>query len=200
MKDIMKLVEFLMKYDFEGSIVLLEGKRNVLDNDKEKLFKLGVLLTEKSKFIKFRSGNADGADSFFAKGVSAIDGSRMELIVPYSGHRKNENNEYSTISLDSIDLANEQDVVLQSKRNLKTKKLIDKFVAGDSNRVTIKAAYIIRDTIKVIGTTDIKPANFAIFYDDLAKPKTGGTGHTMNICKANNVEFIDQRVWMEWME
>jgi hypothetical protein len=195
----MKLEEFLESYDFEGSIVLLEGKRNVIESDKEKLIKLGELLTVKSKFIKFRSGNADGADFYFAKGVTSIDSSRFEVIVPYSGHRKKENHAYSTISLDNIDLANEPEVVYQSKRNHKTEKLIDKFVDGESNRVTIKAAYIIRDTIKVIGTSEVRPANFAIFYEDFSNPNTGGTGHTMDICKENGVKFIDQSVWGEWV-
>ena len=63
----------------------------------------------------------------------------------------------------------------------------------------MKAAYIIRDTIKVTGTSTIKTANFALFYDDLKNPKSGGTGHTMNICEMNNVEYVDQRIWMKWL-
>ena len=47
----------------------------------------------------------------------------------------------------------------------------------------MKAAYIIRNTIKVTGTSAIPPASFALFYDDLENPGTGGTGHTIDICK-----------------
>lgn len=72
-------------------------------------------------------------------------------------------------------MANEEDVIYQSKNNEKTKGLIDQYIAGDVNKNTIKAAYIIRDTVKVIGTSTIKPANFGIFYDDLKAPQTGGT-------------------------
>lgn len=196
----MELEEFINKYDFEGSIVLLEGKRIVIDSDKAKLIKLGSLLAEKSNYITFRSGNADGADSYFAQGVTSIDSSRFEVITPYSGHRKNKEYDFTTYSLDEINLVNEPEVIYQSKRNNKTEKLIDKFVEGEKNRITLKAAYIIRDTIKVLGTSDIKPANFAIFYEDLENPNKGGTGHTMDICRINGVEFINQLIWLNWVE
>ena len=40
--------------------------------------------------------------------------------------------------------------------------LIDNYVNGMRDSVNIKSAYIIRDTIKVIGTSQIPKANFAI--------------------------------------
>ncbi|MEP7169688.1 MAG: hypothetical protein ABI855_09995 [Bacteroidota bacterium] len=194
------LLQFINKYDFENSIVLLEGKRNVAPDDVNKLVQIGELLATKTKHIKFRSGNAEGSDFYFSSGVIKINPERLEVITPYSGHRKKENNAYKTFPLDEINLLQEPEVVYQSKTNKKTGKFIDEFVAGKKNHLTMKAAYIIRDTIKVTGTnTDIKPANFALFYDDLKNPKSGGTGHTMNICKMNNVEFVDQRTWMKWL-
>lgn len=72
------------------------------------------------------------------------------------------------------------------------------FVNGKNNRYTIKAAYIIRDTIKVIGTRHIPPATFGIFYDDLTKPMTGGTGHTMKVCEQNKIPYINQTIWFDW--
>ena len=63
----------------------------------------------------------------------------------------------------------------------------------------LKAAYIIRDTIKAIGTNEIKPATIAIFYDDLKNPGKGGTGHTMSVCKLNNIPTIDQKLWFNWL-
>jgi hypothetical protein len=89
---------------------------------------------------------------------------------------------------------------LNNNRNKKMERLIDKYASGDKNRFTIKAAYIIRDTIKAIGTGDIPPATFGIFYDDLEDPMTGGTGHTMNVCSQNNIPIIDQTVWFKWLE
>src|SRR5690606_41933732 len=169
----MTLKEFINQFDNKGSIVLLEGKRNVLEADKAKLTALGKLLAAKTVHITFRSGNADGSDQLFSEGVAAVDNKRLQVITPYSGHRQKTNQAYETVSLDDINIAAEPEVVYQSKSNKKTETLIDRFVAGEDRKYTIKAAYIIRDTIKAIGTDEIKPATFGVFYDDLEKPKIG---------------------------
>jgi hypothetical protein len=195
----MTLLEFIKKFDKNNSIVLLEGKRNVLDADKEKLIALGRLLASRTTKMIFRSGNADGSDQLFSDGVTEVDNKRLQVIIPYSGHRQKTNQAYETISLDEINIAAEPEIVYQSKNNKKMEKLIDQFVSGDKNRFTIKAAYIIRDTIKAIGTDQIEPATFGIFYDDLDKPMSGGTGHTMNICEQNNIPIIDQKTWFKWL-
>jgi hypothetical protein len=195
----MTLQEFIKQFDKPNSIVLLEGKRNVLEPDKERLTALGKLLASKTKSMIFRSGNAEGSDQLFSDGVTAVDNKRLQVITPYSGHREKTNQAYETISLDEISIAAEAEVVYQSKGNKKTEKLIDQFVSGNKNRYTIKAAYIIRDTIKAIGTHRIKPATFGIFYDDLDKPKEGGTGHTMKVCEQNNIPIIDQKIWFKWL-
>lgn len=195
----MTLQEFINQFDTPNSIVLLEGKRNILEADKEKLTSLGRLLATKTKNMIFRSGNAEGADQLFSDGVTEVDIKRLQVITPYTGHRVKTNKAYETISLDEINIAAEPEVVYQSKSNKKTEKLIDQFVSGDKNRNTIKAAYIIRDTIKAIGTEDIKPATFGIFYDDLENPMSGGTGHTMMVCEQNNIPIIDQSIWFKWL-
>lgn len=196
----MTLKDFKTQFDKPNSIVLLEGKRNVLETDKEKLISLGKLLASGTSHIKFRSGNADGADYYFSMGVASVDSARLEVITPYKGHRQKTNLAYDTISLDEINIAAEADVINYSKNNKKTDKLVEKYVAGARDKYSIKAAYIIRDTIKAIGTDEIKPASFGIFYDDLDHPKEGGTGHTMNVCEENNIPIIDQRVWFKWLE
>ncbi|MEP7196086.1 MAG: hypothetical protein ABI851_06160 [Saprospiraceae bacterium] len=195
----MTLKDFISQFDKENSIVLLEGKRNVLDPDKGNLVSLGKLLALKTSKMIFRSGNADGADYYFSNGVSMVDNSRLQVITPYTGHRQKSNLAYETISLDEINVAAEPEVVYQSRSNRKTEKLVDQYVSGARDRYSIKAAYIIRDTIKAIGTDKIKPATFGIFYDDLDKPKEGGTGHTMKVCEQNNIPIIDQKVWLNWL-
>lgn len=150
----MKFKEFVTKYDYAGSIVLLEGKRDVLDNDKSKLVQLGKLLASETGLLTFRSGNAAGADHYFSEGVCAVGSNRLQVITPYDDHRKKTNQAYDTISLDTIDVASEPQVVYQSKQNKKTETLIDKYVSGSRDRFSIKAAYIIRDTIKVIGAVE----------------------------------------------
>jgi hypothetical protein len=195
----MKLTEFINHFDKTDSIILLEGKRSVLETDKENLVSLGKLLTSRTSKMIFRSGNAEGADYYFSLGVSAINNSRLQVITPYTGHRQKTNHAYDKISLDEINVAAEPEVVYQSKGNKKTEKLIDKYISGARDRYSIKAAYIIRDTIKAIGTSEIKPATFGIFYDDLNNPKEGGTGHTMKVCEQNGIPIIDQKVWFKWL-
>ena len=195
----MTIDEFISKYDHANSVILLEGKRNVLEADKDKLVALGKLLALKTSKMIFRSGNAEGADQFFSEGVAEIDYKRLQVITPYTGHRQKTNKSYSTISLDQVDLLSNPQVVYHSKNNKKTENLIDRYLLGENNRYTIKAAYIIRDTIKVLGADNIKPATFGIFYDDLGDPGKGGTGHTMTVFSQMNIPFVDQRDWFGWV-
>lgn len=195
----MEFTAFIEKYNCKKNIILLEGKRNVIESDIEKLIQLGNLLATFLPLVTFRSGNANGADFYFSKGVLQVAHERLQVITPYENHRQKTNIAYETISLDNIDLLNEPEVIYQSKNNKKTKSLIDKYVAGAKDRFSIKAAYIIRDTVKVIGTkSSINPINFAFFYDDEQKPKTGGTGHTMEICDINKVSYFTQKDWGKW--
>ena len=131
----MVLKDFLKKYDLPGSVVLLEGKRIVPDQDIPKLIKLGKILAEQSEHILFRSGNAPGADYYFSQGVTDVDHSLLHVITPYAGHRKKENKAYSTISLDDINLANEPEVVYQTT-NKKNKTLVDQYVSGKRDRIS----------------------------------------------------------------
>lgn len=195
----MTLQEFIEQFDKDNAIVLLEGKRNVLDADREKLVALGRLLALSTAKVTFRSGNAGGSDQLFSDGVASVDRKRLQVITPYSGHRKKTNQAYDTISMDDLNMAAEPEVVYQSKRYKRAEKLINQYVSGDKNRYSIKAAYIIRDTIKAIGTAGIKPANFGIFYNNLENPMAGGTGHTLDICKHNSIPVIDQTVWFSWL-
>lgn len=195
----MTFTAFIAQFDKPGVVVLLEGKREVKEADQQKLIDLGNMLCKGSQHMLFRSGNAPGADCCFSKGVAQVNAQRLQVITPYNGHRQAANVAHSTISLEDINLVEEPEVVYQSKSNKKTENLISPFVDGTRNPITIKAAYIIRDTIKVIGTSSgVPPCNVALFYDDLETPRTGGTGHTMKICEANAIPFYDQRVWMEW--
>lgn len=179
--------------------MLLEGKRKVLEQDKEKLIALGRLLASKTKKMIFRSGNAEGADQYFSDGVVSIDSKRLQVIIPYSGHRKKTNKAHETFSLDDINLANFPEVVNQSKTYKNLDRTINHYISGKKSNITMKAAYILRDTIKVIGTDKIRPASFGFFYLDLSDPDSGGTGHTVNVCKQNKVPYIDQRVWFYWL-
>jgi hypothetical protein len=80
----MEIKEFIEKYDKPYNIILLEGKRDVLEKDKVKLIELGKLLASSTEHIIFRSGNANGSDELFAKGVVEVDQKRFQVITPSS--------------------------------------------------------------------------------------------------------------------
>jgi hypothetical protein len=190
---------FLETYDHPGSIILFGGKRDVPPSDERTIIQLGILLASSSKRMLFRSGNAGGSDELFSKGVSEISNARLQVITPYEGHRAKNNVAYDTISLDQVNIVAEPDVVGYSLRNQSSKSGVKSYVQGNRDRYAMKGAYIIRDTVMVIGANGIPKANFALFYDDLENPMTGGTGHTMDVCGAAGIPSIDQKVWLSWL-
>lgn len=196
----MNLRLFIEQFDVVNSIVLLEGKRLVLEDDKSRLMELGKLLAQSTQNIIFRSGNAPGADLYFSEGVAAVDSKRLQVITPYHGHRKKYNVAGYTMALDQQSLMAESELIYASKNNPSNAKLVDDFVAGERNKNTIKAAYLIRDSAKVLGCGDWGPATAGLFYDDLANPLKGGTGHTMLLCKKNQIPVFDQKIWFDWLK
>lgn len=196
----MTLKEFIRLFDKANAVVLVEGKREVQPADRDRLVAMGKLLARETRYMTFRSGNAKGADHLFSDGISSVDGSRLQVITPYAGHRQKVNVACQTISLDEIDIASEPQLVYQSRSNKRMRILIDQYVAGGRDRYSIKAACIIRDTLKAVGTSEIKPANFGIFYDDLKSPRTGGAGNTMSICEQIGIPVIDQNIWFRWLQ
>ena len=124
----MTLKEFIKEFDKAGSVVLLEGKRTVSESDKDKLVKLGKLLAESTRHMLFRSGNAKGADLLFSKGVISVNKTRLQVITPYIGHREELNQSHETISLDTIDLAAEPELIYQTRQNKKIGNLVDQYV------------------------------------------------------------------------
>ena len=195
----MTLQDFIDQFDVAGATVLLEGKRDVLPQDEERLVQLGRLLAEKTQHIQFRSGNAAGADALFSKGVSEVDAERLEVVTPYDAHRKKQSFTSHVHSIENMDIAKEEEVINHSKSNKKTQSLVDRYVTGVRDRNAMKAAYIIRDTVKVLGSQTLPKATFGIFYDDLEKPRQGGTGHTMQVCTDNHVPMVDQEIWLKWV-
>lgn len=195
----MTLNDFLSEFDKQGSVVLLEGKRNVAEEDIPKLTALGTLLAERSSFIKFRSGNATGSDEYFSMGVAAVNPDKLESVTPYAGHRKTKVLTKNIIALDDLNMQDETELITQSCANKKMAEQVKQYANGNITKISIKAAYIIRDTLKVIGASGISPASFGIFYDDLEKPISGGTGHTIKTCRKNNIQEINQTVWFNWL-
>ena len=186
---------------YANGIILLEGKRNVKSEDQEKLIAIGKLLAINLPNATFRSGNADGSDYCFSQGVAQVNPKQLEVITPYQNHRNKYNVAGTIHALDEINLVNEPEVIYHSKNHKPTQSLVDKYIAGNKDQYAIKAAYILRDTIKVLGTNaGIKPITFALFYEDLENPMQGGTGHTQRVCLENDILFFNQTTFFEWLK
>lgn len=196
----MTLDQFIRLYDFAGSIILLEGKRIVPETDQRQLKVLGQLLAERMVHATFRSGNANGADLYFSQGIAAVSTERLQVVIPFGGHRSKSNLAGSTLNLEEVDLAAYPDIVALSALNKKTISLLQRYINGERNSITNKVAFIIRDTIKVAGVAGFPAISFGIFYDDQNSPRSGGTGHTMEVCTQCNVPYIDQSVWLNWLD
>ena len=199
----MTLADFLSRFDTPGAVVLLEGKRTqaMRRGGEQYIQRLGQMLPSSARYLKFRSGNADGSDYFFSFGVSEINRSRMEVIVPYKGHRESSNVAGETHALDAMDLAAEPDVFYLTGQNIKNAGLIRAWKSGVKSAAAAKGAYLLRDTVKVTGVRPgLPPATAALFYDDISNPRSGGTGHTMLMCDLAGVPWYDQSVWMPWLD
>lgn len=182
--------------------IFLGGKRKVLEQDKAKLAQLGVLLATELDYIIFRSGNAEGSDALFAEGICSVDPTRFESILPYENHRKKNLNPYSqSYSMDQVNLAADDDLVYYTKSNKANVNLVNRYIDGHKDRNGMKAAYLFRDTMAIIGSKSIplEPVSFAFFYIDPNDPLGGGTGHTIQVCQENNIPYLTQEIWMSWV-
>lgn len=201
--DLAAFETFLISTGRQNPVILLEGKRSVPGADSPKLVQLGKVLAQRFTHLHFRSGNAKGADAHFSSGIAAVSPERLQQVIPYRKHRKTDAIEgIYTIPLEDVDLVSEPDVIqYTADANKAAAGLIPQWLEGKTNRLTAKVPYLLRDTVKVLGSVSasLEPADFAIFYDDLTKPRSGGTGHTMKICEKHFVPYIDQTVWMKWI-
>jgi hypothetical protein len=202
--DILNTIQKIIEND-SNPVILLEGKRNVLDNDKDKLIKIGKRLAEKFPSVIFRSGNADGSDNLFIQGVASVPNSKIELVVPYQGHKKQNIPETAkVINLNELDFECDTQFVMLTK-NLLSKRsadAIDKYILNNkiTTQSTTKAAYLLRDTIKVTGYNDVNKACLGLFYDDLKNPESGGTGYTMLTCRTLKIPYFKQDVYFELLK
>lgn len=200
----MKYAEFLKNISrINAQVVLLEGKRKVIEEDRDKLIRLGRKLTQDLPDCIFRSGNADGADTLFAEGVAKVNPANIQHIVPYKSHKpKNIKLGSMIISVEDIRLTRDSELVSIAKSaGSSNKGLIDFFFTDKKTALRQKALYLIRDVLKVLGDekAGIKRADFGIYYDDLEKPMSGGTGFTMKVCEHCKVPFINQEVFFKWL-
>jgi len=180
-------------------VVLLEGRRTIPAHDAAVAEGLARALALKFSRLRFRSGNATGSDEAFTGGVAMVDPSRLEIVAPYSAHRKNERHAGAIYTSPEI-LTPEQtrDIESQSiQASPQNRRIIG--MRCKKGPLGAKGDYLVRDAMKVIGV----PGHFAkpicaLFFVNLADRMEGGTGHTIRVCQHEGVPVIYQDEWSAW--
>jgi len=186
-------------------VVLIEGTRNLPTRDRARLVEFAEEVARRLPTAMFRTGNAPGADEAFAEGVRSVDPSRLQYVLPYETHAKKRIDPHSQVyPLDAIPGSELEEACRQAMEATPgIAGLIKLYMRlRVKNRSTVKALYLIRDALKVLGSRalSLAPATAGIFYVDPKKPRSGGTGHTITLCGLNNVPVWDQRRWMTWLD
>lgn len=181
-------------------VVLLEGRRGIPASAGLQARELGRLLALRFPCLRFRSGNADGADRYFSEGVAGVDPGRLQIILPYAGHRQGSRYPDARYeSPDSLPVLREDEVASTTiGASPGIKRLVDyRKVKGP---MAAKAAYLMRDTMKVIGGAELADRPVCgLFYIDPADPMAGGTGHTIRVCRQEGVPVAFQDAWASWI-
>ena len=126
-------------------------------------------------------------------------------MLPYRQMRRSNIHPQSEIlTLEDIPASEEQTLFDQTINATPTYKgLINLYAkARKRNKYTVRAFYLLRDTLKVIGSQSLglPPASLGIFYTDPVNPLKGGTGHTIRVCNQNKAPVFFQETWVGWLE
>jgi hypothetical protein len=181
------------------AVVLLEGRRSILEQDAACATHTASMLVKRYPTLRFRSGNAEGADQAFSEGIAQVAPWRLQVVAPYAGHRKSARYSHAVYdSPESLSSVQEDEVAYKTAAaSPKNKGLIGK--RDKTGALAAKAAYLIRDTMKVTGHSELFPKPVcALFYVELNNPFAGGTGHTIRVCQQEGVPFAFQNSWQQW--
>lgn len=185
----------------DAPCVLLEGTRAVSALQAPYLTALAEHLARAFPNARFRTGNAKGSDEAFAEGVARVDASRLEFVLPYASHRSGKRPPVSSATaIDDISAERVRDVVaatLEASPQYE-RVAVNYGESGMHPRQRATAQLILRDTLKVTGTDSMTAPVAGIFYVNAANPDSGGTGHTMRVCRSLGVPVVSQFHWLEW--
>jgi hypothetical protein len=180
-------------------VILLEGRRSIPPTEAMQAARVARFLAEQFPHARFRSGNAEGSDAAFSEGVALVDPQRLEVVTPYPGHRKKARvSGASYASPEDMDRLREPDLLAQTvQATPANRRLIETF--GKPGASGAKAAYLVRDTLKVVGIEGrLSQPAAALFWVDLKDPAAGGTGHTIRVCQQLGVPVVFQNEWANW--
>jgi len=180
-------------------VILLEGTRKVPENEVKRLYDLAAFLADSLPNAVFRSGNAQGSDSYFFHALAEANPERLEYILPYPASTKKRTPSRSR-AFSLKDLSQEEtEAVVESSLAVSPdlEGLIRLYLDRGRNNITVKAMYLLRDTLKVIGapSLNLPPADFGFFFVNPEKPLAGGTGHTIRVCQQKKVPVFTQNEW-----
>jgi len=185
-------------------VILVEGTRDLPEEDRPRLVELGRLLAQNFPHAIFRTGNATGSDTAWAEGVAAVDAKRLQYVLPNArmGSQRRQADS-PVVALGAVPADAEQALAkATAKATPASQRLVELYVrekGGSANAA--KGAYLMRDTLKVLGCAELNlaPAIVGIFYLNEADPMGGGTGHTIRVCIEQGVPVVTQRIWQEWL-
>ena len=183
-----------------NAVVLLEGRRGISEEEALAARDFGEFLARRFRALRFRSGNAEGADQAFSDGVAKVDARRLQIVAPYATHRKKNRNP-AVVYSSPDDLSPEQveEVIRKTAAaSPKVGRLLSRW--KDGGALAAKATYLLRDSMKVLGHSEEFPKPVCgIFFTDPSDPMAGGTGHTIRVCQQESVPVVFQTDWLEWM-
>jgi hypothetical protein len=190
----------------ERPVILLEGTRNLPAGERDVLVRLAHWLCRQFPKALFRSGNAEGTDAVFADAVASHDPSRLELVLPHPGMgRARRPANVRCLSLDALPRAELEQIGAATRRaGRDAGRLADYYlslVPPPKSAAASKATYLLRDTLKVVGSTalGLAPSDLGIFFVNADRPAGGGTGHTIKVCQLHGVPVATQTEWATWV-
>jgi len=186
-------------------IILVEGRRSLPAGVPEQLEQAGNWMATRFPGAIFRSGNADGSDTEFARGVTSVDPARMQYVLPSpnmgKARRHPDSPSCSLAELPQEELDRLCDLSVEASPS------VDRLAAAACGRIKSgplagKGRYLLRDTLKVTGspTLHLAPATLGLFYVNLDDPEAGGTGHTIRVCRQHNIPVAFQDDFLRWRE
>lgn len=185
--------------DSSDPVILIEGRRAISPEVAESARKVAAFLAGVFPLLKFRSGNANGADEAFTAGVLEVSPERLQVVAPYASHRKKQRHPLAlydspeSLSPESLEKIKTMSIAATPGN----KGLVGCYQRG--GKLGSQAACLIRDTMKIAGIPGrLGPPTAALFCIDPAHPEAGGTGHTIRVCRNAGVPVIFQDCWASW--
>jgi hypothetical protein len=182
-------------------VILLEGTRQLPAEKRQALVDVGQRLAQAFPQAIFRSGNAAGTDEAFAAGVATVPGSKLQLVLPTPGMGRSRRPAFATcLALEDLPQAERHHLTRESlAASPENHRLFDLYLRGQSgNAAYAKAQYLVRDALKVHGSTALQlaSATVALFFIHNLDLTSGGTAHTIRLCERQEVPVFTQLDWL----